>query len=45
MCLSCVIPYDDYNRRIGGEVVGAVRQNFCFSAFTNGWKLIEVYED
>ena len=39
------IPYDDYNRRVGGQLVGAVKFNFAFSAFKNGWKLIEIYED
>ena len=41
-----MILYDDYNHRLTRPyIVGTVRQTFGAWAFTNGWKLIEVYED
>ena len=39
-----IIPLDDYNCRIGGEVMGAVTTTFAHLALRNGWKMIEIYE-
>lgn len=41
-----IVLYNDYNHRFSyGNIIGAVTQTFGVSAFKNGWKLIEVYED
>lgn len=47
MCLKPMrtIPYDDYNRRLGTDYIGAVKSTFGNTPFKNGWKLIEIYED
>ena len=37
--------YDDYNRRFATpRIIGTIRQTFGAWAFTNGWKIIEIYE-
>lgn len=43
--ISKIVPYDDYNHKVGCDYVGAVMQNFGTTAWINGWKLIELYED
>lgn len=41
-----IVLYDDYNAAPrGGEIIGTVVQQFSRSAWKNGWKLIELYED
>lgn len=42
-----VVPFDDYNCRFhpGSEVIGTVLPTWGNFALTNGWKLIEIYED
>ena len=44
--MKTIVLYDDYNRRFhpGSDVIGCVRQTFGNLPFTNGWKLIEIYE-
>ena len=42
-----IVPFDDYNCRIkvGADVIGTVLPTWGNFALTNGWKLIEIYED
>ena len=42
-----IIPFDDYNHRIhpGLDFVGTVLPTWGNFAFTNGWKLIEIYDN
>lgn len=42
-----IIPFDDYNLRFhpGSDFVGTVLPTWGNYALTNGWKLLEVYED
>lgn len=41
-----IILYNDYNSRFSGAwIIGSVTQTWGASAFRNGWKIIEVYED
>jgi len=40
-----IILYDDFNHTLRPpHIIGTVRQTFGAWAFTNGWKIIEVYE-
>lgn len=39
-----IIPIDDYNCRIGGEVMGAITTTFAHLALRNGWKIIEIHD-
>ena len=40
-----IILYDDFNHTLRPpDIIGTVRQTFGAWAFTNGWKIIEVYE-
>lgn len=40
-----IILYDDYNSRFAlPYIIGTIRQTFGAWAFTNGWKIIEIYE-
>lgn len=41
-----IVLYDDFNGMLrGGEIIGTVVQNFARTAWKNGWKIVEVYED
>lgn len=42
-----IVPFDDYNCRFhpGSEVIGTVLPTWGNFALTNGWKILEVYED
>lgn len=41
-----IVLYNDYNSRFSGAgIIGSVTQTWGASAFRNGWKIIEVYED
>lgn len=42
-----IIPFDDYNHRLhpGTDFVGSVLPTWGNHALTNGWKLLEIYEE
>lgn len=45
--MKTTIPFDDYNHRLhpGAECVGTVLPTWGNFALTNGWKLLEIYDD
>ena len=42
-----IVPFDDYNHRIHPDYkyIGSILPTFGNDALTNGWKLIEIYDD
>lgn len=45
--MKTIIPFDDYNHRLhpGADFVGSVLPTWGNHALTNGWKLLEIYDD
>lgn len=42
-----IIPFDDYNHRLhpGTDFVGSVLPTWGNHTLTNGWKLLEIYDE
>lgn len=42
-----IVPFDDYNSRIhpNADVIGTVLPTWGNFALTNGWKLLEIYDE